>query len=153
VVGAPARTRTTAGATVAALLVLLAGCSGRPAPPARAGPAPTGLATSLDDESTPLAGGLLSWRTFWSLCWDPYAGAGGYEVRVLTGEGASGRLLRQDGHCYRIEAAAGESTPAARATDRAQLLAAQRGQLAIQVRAVVGTTRSDWSTPVAVGSE
>jgi hypothetical protein len=154
VVGARARILTAAGiAGVCLLGVVVAGRGASPAAtPARAGPAPAGLSNRLDDEVEPQAGDLVSWRTFWALCWDPYDGATSYELRVLTGEGSSARLVRQPDRCFRIEAAAGESAPGARAGDRAQLLAAQQGQLAVQVRAVVGRARSDWSEPVAVGS-
>jgi hypothetical protein len=156
VVGPQTRTRTALGILAVCLLGagLLAG-RGRHSttPPAWAGPAPAGLSVRLDDEVTPRAGDLVSWRTFWALCWDPYAGAGFYELRVLTGEGTSARLVRQPDRCFRIEAAAGESLPGAQARDRSQQLAAQQGQLAIQVRAVVGGGRSDWSAPVAVGSQ
>ncbi len=154
-VGARARTLTVLGVVGVCLLgagLLVAGRGTAPATPARAGPAPAGLSTRLDDEVGPRAGDLVSWRTFWALCWDPYEGAKSYELRVLTGEGTSARLLRQPDRCFRIEAAAGESAPGAQAGDRAQLLAAQQGQLAVQVRAVVGRARSDWSDPVAVGS-
>jgi hypothetical protein len=137
----------------AVVLAVVLGRSGPATPTGTAGPAPTGLSTRFDDESAPSADATVAWRTFWVLCWDAYDGAASYELRTLTGEGASSRLTRIRDRCYRIEAAAGTSRPDALAGDRAQLLASQQGQLAVQIRAVVdGGRRSDWTEPVAVGS-
>jgi hypothetical protein len=86
--------------------------------------------------------------------WDEYPDAVGYDVRTLTGEGASARLARQPHRCLRIEVAAGENTAAELPARRKMLLAMQQGQLAFQVRAVGrGGRVSPWSRPLAVGAE
>ncbi len=158
-VARPTRRRTVpflfaAAAGLAASVALAATLTGRGPAPTPSGPAPAGLVTRFDDEaSPPSAAGEVSWRTFWVLCWDAYAGADRFETRTLTGEGASPRLTVRRDRCLRIEAAAGASPPAAVDRERALLLASQQGQLAVQVRAVLaGGHRSEWSQPVAVGS-
>lgn len=98
------------------------------------------------------AGG--SWRTTWMLCWDASPGAVAYEIKTVTGEGASPKLRRQTDRCLRIEAAAGDGPAAERPARRAAQLAAQQGQLAIQVRGVPAHgPAGEWSPAVAVGSE
>ena len=127
----------------------LAACNGAAdaGPP---GPAPTGLVATLQDEVG--AGG--SWRTSWVLCWDAYPGAAAYELKTVTGEGASPKLRRQTDRCLRIEAAAGDGPPEERPARRAAQLAGQQGQLAFQVRGVPAHgPPGKWSPPVAVGSE
>ena len=129
-------------------MLALAACNGS----ADAGPpppAPAGLVATLEDEAG--AGG--SWRTWWVLCWDALPGAVAYEVKTVTGEGASPTLRRQADRCLRIEAAAGDGPPEERAARRAVQLAAQQGQLAFQVRSVPAHgPPGEWSPPVAVGS-
>jgi hypothetical protein len=135
--------RLRAGATLA-----LAACRGSPdaGPP---GPAPTGLVATLEDEVGP--GG--SWRTSWVLCWDASPGAVAYELRTVTGEGASPTLRRQTDRCLRVEAAAGDGPPEERPGRRAVQLAAQQGQLAFQVRSVPAHgPPGEWSPARAVGS-
>jgi hypothetical protein len=139
-----------AGVVAAAVLVL------RPAAdrPGVAGPPPGGLRARLDDETQPARADLVSWRTFWELCWDDYPGAVAYELRAVTGEGVSPHVKRQKGRCLRIEAASGETTPADEASQRTLLLAEQRSELAYQVRAVTPDHAvSEWTPAVAVGEE
>jgi len=134
-------------------LLLRGPSGGQPAPEDSVAPAPSGLSFQFVDEATP-TGQAVSWRTFWVLCWLPYDGASSYEVRTLpiSGEGATASPIDLPDRCFRIEAAAGTSEPGAVIRDRAQLLAAKQRQLAVQVRAVVGAGRTDWSEPIAVGS-
>ena len=127
----------------------LAGCGGAAdaGPP---GPAPSGMVATLEDEAG--AGG--SWRTSWVLCWDADPSAVAYELKTVTGEGASPTLRRQRDRCLRIEAAAGDGPAESRPARRAAQLAAQQGQLAFQVRTVPADgPAGTWSPPVAVGSE
>jgi hypothetical protein len=134
---------------LAVAVLALSGCtaSAGAGPP---GPAPTGLVASLEDET----GTAGSWRTTWVLCWDASPGAVAYELKTVTGEGASSTLRRQPDRCLRIEAAAGDGPPADRPARRAAQLAAQQGQLAFRVRAVPGHgPPGEWSPAVAVGSE
>jgi hypothetical protein len=134
---------------LAAGALTLAACSG-PADTGPPGPEPAGLVATLEDEVG--AGG--SWRTFWELCWDADPGAVAYELKTVTGEGASPKLRRQTDRCVRIEAAAGDGPAEERPARRAAQLAGQQGQLAFQVRGVPGQgPPGEWSPPVAVGSE
>lgn len=130
----------------AALSVIACGGAADAGPP---GPAPAGLVASLEDEAG--AGG--AWRTWWVLCWDAAPGAVAYELKTVTGEGASPKLRRQTDRCLRIEAAAGDG-PEDRPARRAAQLAGQQGQLAFQVRSVPAHgPPGEWSPAVAVGSE
>ena len=134
---------------LAAGALTLSACTGAAdaGPP---GPAPTGLVATLEDE----AGAAGSWRTWWVLCWDAYPGAVAYELKTVTGEGASPKLRRQTDRCLRVEAAAGDGPPEERPARRAAQLAVQQGQLAFQVRGVPGDgPPGEWSPPVAVGSQ
>lgn len=133
--------------TAAALSLVACGRAADAGPPA---PAPTGMVATLEDQ----VGAAGSWRTTWVLCWDATAGAVAYELKTVTGEGASPQLRRQTDRCLRIEAAAGDGPPAERAARRAAQLAGQQGQLAFQVRAVPAHgPPGEWSPAVAVGAE
>ncbi|MGH9224758.1 MAG: hypothetical protein ACRD2W_13505 [Acidimicrobiales bacterium] len=86
------------------------------------------------------------------MCWAAYPGARSYELQVVTAEGVSPKVRPEDGHCVRIEAAAGEDPADLVPGRRSLLLALQEGQLAYRVRAVLdGTRRSPWSDVLAVG--
>jgi hypothetical protein len=140
------------GAAVAALLAagVLAGCGGGDA--AQPAAAVGGLRTTLHDDVRPLSRDRIDWSTSWRLCWAPQAGATGYELRTLTGEGAPGGVRRQTARCFSIEAAAGRNKRAEGLRYRSEQLALMQGQLAYQVRAVLGSGgRSPWSEAVAVG--
>jgi hypothetical protein len=129
-------------------VALFAGCGGSGS--LTTGPPPAGLVASLEDQTDATGG----WRTTWVLCWDADPAATAYEIRTVTGEGASPRLRRQQDHCLRIEAAAGDGPGEDRLARRAAQLTAQQGQLAFQVRAVPRHgPASDWSPAVAVGTE
>jgi hypothetical protein len=141
------------GAAVAALLATgaLAGCGGGDAaqPAAPVG----GLRTSFHDDVKPLSGDRIAWSTTWRLCWEPRAGATGYELRTLTGEGDPGGVRRQTARCFSIEAAAGRNERAEGLRYRSEQLALAQGQLAYQIRAVLESgDRSRWSAPVPVGA-
>ena len=115
-----------------------------------------GLAATLEDkaEELPDEPDRIRWSTDWKLCWEPYPQAAAYELQPLTGEGQPGALQRQDGTCFRIEAAANENLKDEGLKDRDALLALQQGQLGYQVRAVLPEGRvSEWSAPAAVGEE
>ena len=136
--------------------LFLASC-GRGATPARVPqvvPTPVGaLVGSLEDESRDLPDGRVAWHTYWRLCWGAYPGATAYELQARTGEGVSPQLRRQDGTCFRLEAAAGEDTKADLPRSRTIQLSTQSGQLAYRVRAVLGPDRvSAWSESLAVGT-
>lgn len=130
-----------------ALSLIACGQAADAGPP---GPAPTGLVATLEDEVG--AGG--GWRTRWVLCWDAGPGAVAYELKTVTGEGASPTVRRQTDRCLRIEAAAGDGPAEDRPARRAAQLAGQQGQLAFQVRSVPAHgPPGEWSPAVAVGSE
>lgn len=137
-----------------AVAIAASGCSddvaGRSAPKGLQPPA--GLTTSLQDEITPMPEDRIKWSTFWQLCWDAYPGVKVYELRALTGEGDPGRLRRQTGRCFRIQAAAGYNKRSQGRALREMQLALQQGQLAYGVRAVLTDGRvTPWSAAVPVG--
>jgi len=130
----------------------VSGCGGDRGPAQVVQPAVGGLVATLEDEVRDLPGDRITWSTFWKLCWSPYPGAVDYELQPLTGEGAAKKLRRQREECYRVQAASGENEKAQGLLNREVQLSLQRGQLAYQVRAVLGGNRvSAWSRAVAVG--
>lgn len=110
-------------------------------------PPPNNLTTRLEDEVRDLDGGKIRWSTYWKLCWEPAPRAAGYELETVTAEGASPKLKRQSGTCFRLEIAAGENHNSAGLLHREQLIAVQKGQLAYRVRTVLDNhQRSEWSS-------
>jgi hypothetical protein len=138
-----------------ASLLLLSSCASPEAPEAVSGPPVEGLTATLKDGVRNLPVDRIAWSTYWELCWEPYPGAGAYELKTLTGEGeVSGELRRQEENCFRIKAAAGENKKSEGLKPRNVQLALQQSQLAYRVRAVLGEGRvSEWSKPVPVGKK
>jgi hypothetical protein len=116
-------------------------------------PAPGGLTSVLEDDVRAAGPGLVSWSTYWQLCWQPVAGALFYELRLTTSEGAPRTPRRLAERCYRLEVAAGEN-PAADGMPRRQLmLDMQAAQASVQVRAVFEDgRRTAWTGEQAVGA-
>ncbi len=133
-------------------LVLTSACAEASGPPQVIQPPVSGLVATLEDEVRELPNGRIAWSTYWRLCWAVYPAASMYELQPLTGEGAPKTLRRQRETCMRVQAAAGENEKARGLLNRDVQLSLQRGQLAYQVRAVLGGNRvSAWSRAVAVG--
>lgn len=141
------------GAAVA-LTLATAACStasGRAAPVVD--PPVGGLETTLQDDVRNVPGRRIAWSTFWTLCWDAYPGAVGYEVKSVTVEGSSPQLERQEGRCVRVEAAQGRNRKSAGLKERDVLLSLQAARLAYRVRAVLDDDRtSRWSKRAPVGA-
>lgn len=112
----------------------------------------TGLNASLEDEARELPGGQIAWTTSWKLCWDAYAGARGYELETLTGEGVSRKLRRQSETRFRLEVAKGQNEKAKGLFNRELMLASIAGQVAYRVRAVLDGNRvTKWSPVMEAG--
>lgn len=115
-------------------------------------PAMGGFSASLVDEVRDLPGHRIAWRTYWTLCWDAYPAARGYELQAMTSEGGSVRPKAVDGPCHRLEVAADENPKAEGLRARDLQLALQSGQLAYRVRAVLADGRtSPWSPVFGAG--
>jgi hypothetical protein len=133
------------------IVAALCGC-GASGPPQEVQPPVGGLTAALSDEVHDLPGDRIAWTTYWQLCWAPYPSATAYELQPVTGEGTASRLIRQQGTCFRQEAAKGENAKADGLVNRDLLVKLQIGQLAYKVRAALSGNRvSAWSPPAAVG--
>jgi hypothetical protein len=133
------------------LVLLAAGSGGSPAA-AQQVPPVHGLVATLEDQVRELGHGRIAWSTYWKLCWDAVPGAEAYELQAVTSEGVSPELRRQEGTCFRIEAAANENAIDQGLLHRDMLLAVQASQLAYRVRAALENGRvSAWSQAAAVG--
>lgn len=109
-------------------------------------PAVSGFVATLADEVRDLPKRRIAWRTYWTLCWDAYPEASGYELQAVTSEGGSLRPKAVDGRCHRLEVAADENRKAEGLRTRDLQLALQSGQLAYRVRALLADGRtSTWS--------
>lgn len=112
-----------------------------------------GMVASLEDEVRELSEERIAWSTFWKLCWEAYPGATGYEMELLTSEGASPTLRNQSAQCFRIEVASGENERKEEFVHRDLQIALQSGQLAIRVRAMFGEGKvGAWSPTIALGT-
>jgi hypothetical protein len=110
------------------------------------------LTAMLHDERRARPGGILEWRTVWRLCWSPQAGARGYELQALLGEGGAGRPRPAHGRCHSLEVASGRNPARHGLRYRDVQLALQAGQLAYRVRARLSTGRpGPWSRSLAAG--
>lgn len=112
----------------------------------------TGLKASLEDETRELPDGQIAWTTYWKFCWNAYAGARGYELETLTGEGISRKVRRQTETCFRLEVAKGQNEKAKGLFNRELMLASIAGQVAYRARAVLDGNRvSEWSPMMEAG--
>jgi hypothetical protein len=115
-------------------------------------PAMGGFVATLADEVRDLPKHRIAWRTYWTLCWDAYPEARGYELQAVTSEGGSLRPKAVDGRCHRIEVAANENRKSEGLRTRDLQLALQSGQLAYRVRALLADGRtSNWSPLFGAG--
>jgi len=116
-------------------------------------PAPSGLATSLEDKKRKSGRGRIAWSTHWKLCWQPVESAAYYEIRLMTSEGAPRAPKRLDATCFRIEAAAGENPVSEGLPHRDLMLTMQAAQLSAQIRAVLADGRKTaWTAAQDVGT-
>ncbi|MEO6724592.1 MAG: hypothetical protein ABIU20_11370 [Blastocatellia bacterium] len=107
---------------------------------------------TLEDDVRDLPDGQIAWTTYWKLCWEPYAGAQGYELEPITGEGTGRRRVHQAGVCYRVEVAKGQNAKVQGFFNRELMLASLSGQMSYRVRAVLSNGHvNQWSTPAIVG--
>lgn len=119
-----------------------------------AGPLPpmAGFVATLADEVRDLPQQRIAWHTYWTLCWDAYPEARGYELQAVTSEGGSLRPNAVDGRCHRLEVAANENRKAEGLRARDLQIAMQSGQLAYRVRAVLADgSKSTWSPLFGAG--
>jgi hypothetical protein len=108
---------------------------------------------AIATSSTPTADGRVTWTATWTLCWDPIAGAIGYDVQPLTSESASQRLRKVTSTCYAVDVAAGEDLPADVSGKRDTQIAVQRAQVGYRVRADFGgNVVSAWSEAIDAGA-
>ncbi|WP_144289843.1 hypothetical protein [Ideonella sp. A 288] len=122
------------------------------APQADLPAAPDGLVRRLEDVQRRSGRGRIAWQTFWTLCWQPVAGAVRYEARLTTSEGAPRRPTPVDRGCHRVEVAAGENAVAAGLYRRDLMLAMQSAQSSVRVRAVFADGRTTaWTAEQPVG--
>ncbi|MBD2504769.1 hypothetical protein [Anabaena azotica] len=116
-------------------------------------PPVTGLVSTLSDEVKESTTDLISWSTYWQLCWDAYPGAKEYELQKVLVEGKSPKLQRQSDRCFRLQAASNENKKSQGLLNRDLILLVHKTQLAYRVRAVLDDNRvSEWSPPMAVGA-
>ncbi len=121
-------------------------------PTPAAPPQITGLRATLEDEVTDLPEERIKWNTYWVLSWDPFPGAEGYDLQIVTSEGISPRLHHVKEPRFRLQSATGENLKSEGLVKRDLQLALHAAQLAIAVRAhLPGDQATAWSHPYDVG--
>ncbi|MDZ8261623.1 hypothetical protein [Nostoc sp. ChiQUE01b] len=111
------------------------------------------LVSTLSDEVKDLPNQLISWSTYWQLCWQPYPGAKEYELQAVIMEGKSPKLQRQSDRCFRIQAASNQNQKSQGLLNRELILLMHKIQLGYRVRAVLDDNHvSQWSEVMAVGA-
>jgi hypothetical protein len=134
------------------LLAAAAAATAAAAFPAEPLPPIGGFVATLADEVRELPKQRIAWRTYWTLCWDAYPQARGYELQAVTSEGGSLRPKSVDGPCHRLEVAGNENRRSEGLRTRDLQLAVQSGQLAYRVRALLADGRtSAWSPLFGAG--
>lgn len=142
--------RSSAVAALAA--AALAGCGDDGDTPSRPPPAPSGFSAAVQDEQRTRPDGLVAWRADWELSWRPVPGASGYDIRILTSEGAGSTPRRVRKPQWRIEVANGVNPrrQVRRARDQQLTLMAAQLQVDVAARFPDGRT-STRQGPFAVG--